>query len=609
MKKLLIYFLTLITFMVNMPAIVLAQMSPQADDGMASANLKQGFQTYEKGLWSNTADLARQDGYAAVLDNLHTNKDGVWTDKGHGWELQNESAFNSGAQFVEGANISTRHRGEAVLFQVGDKVYYYDGTTPTDVTGDSVPQIGHIPCIRSFQNTGGNYYMFCNDVEEPTWGYDGGSGLFKPPVLGHLPGSPGHETDTDGTQSGFPVILGGKTYSKPPYCEGYYGRVVYAGFADHPHTLLISSPFDGNIFQELDPPSATDAGAIEIPPQLGDITGLCPLRVGNGSNDQTLIVGCSHGVAILTGSDSTNFATKELTRAYGVPNNRTWVPLGDNLIFCATDGIRRIANSAYGANVVGTPVSYPIQDLYQRLNTAASDQMWAINNRATQELEFWLPIDSNTESKNVLVANYRTTTGQDLVWSTMSSVSGACGVYIDATSVPGTSYRGLWVGGYDGYLQNWWGGYDPGSGIVGPVDYGGAVIPWKFVSGIIGANSFAQSSSMRKFIIICDGGRQQFYCTGYVYVTNSDGTTRRLQLDRKYIGNYDNNVGDPTTTWDEGLVGGTHLHPALFDYSPRGSGRLWYLMLTGGQSYSAFAGDTIDLVGIQTIQQTGGLKQ
>lgn len=595
-NRLLVVFLSIMFSMVNMPALVLAQGNDSTPSELAQqgVSLKTSFQTSEKGVFTNTTDLTRPDGYAAVLDNLHQTKDGVWTDKGYGWELQNEDAF--GSTFVEISEQITRHRGETIVMQVDDKVYSYDGTTKTDITGDAVPAVGHIPCIRTFQNGGGNYYIFCNDLGEPTWGYDTAGPLYLPPVLGGPFPAP---------MSGFPVVLGGKTYSKPPFCEGYYGRVVYAGFADHPHSLLLSSPLDGNYFAGGVTPTDTDAGVIECPPQLGDITGMCPLRVGNGSNDQTLLIGCTKGVGILTGTGANTFACKELTRSYGIPNNRTWAPLGDNILFCATDGIRRIANSAYGANVVGTPISYPVQDLYQRINTAAMDQMWAVNNRSTQEIEFWIPIDSNTTCKNVIVANYRTSTGQDLIFSTKSGVSGSCGIYITASTVGATSYQGMWIGGYDGYLQNWHGITDDGASLSGPLDYGGTPIHWRYVSNIIGANSFAQNSSMRKFLIICDGGAQKFVITAFVYTTNSDGTTRRLGLAPKAI-NYENYVVPDLSTWNESIAF-THVHPALFDYAPLGSGRLWFNQIEGNPEGTS--GDTINLVGIQPIQTIGGLKQ
>jgi hypothetical protein len=310
----------------------------------------------------------------------------------------------------------------------------------------------------------------------------------------------------------------------------------------------------------------------------------------------------------LTGFDSTNFAVKELTRAYGIPNNRTWVPLGDNELFMATDGIRRLANSAYGANLVGTPVSYPVQNLIQRINTTVNaKQMWAINNRATQELEFWIPIDGNTQNNNVIVANYRTSTGQDLIFSTKSGVAGECGIYINSTTGGGTNYQGMWIGGYDGYLQNWWGNPDQGLGPIGPLDYGGTPISWRYVSNIIGANSFAQNSSMRKFVIICDGGIQQFTMNAYAYVTNTDGTTRRSNLSSKSV-NYETYTSPNVTTWDQAISGSiSHLHPSMFDFPPLGSGRLWFVEIVGNPFGTGT--DTIDLVGIQTIQTIGGLKQ
>lgn len=593
MAKILRLFLILVTFFVNLPYAY-----AQESDG---SNLKNGFQTAEKGVFTNSTELTRPEGFAAVLDNLHCRKDGVWTDRGFGWVKQNASPFNSGSQFVEISEQTSRTRGVMIVMQVGDKVYAYDGTTATDITGDTVPAVGHYPCIRTFVNPGGNYCLFCNDNAEPCFTYDGSIAFFSPiPTGPQPPGTP---------NSGFPCTIGGKTYSKPTFCEGHYGRVVFAGFAAHPNTLLLSTPINGYDFSEGVTPEATDAGAIDVPSNLGEVTGLCPLRVGNGTNDQILLIGCSKGVGILTGSDATNFAVKELTRAYGIPNNRTWVPLGDNELFVATDGIRRIANSAYGANVVGTPVSYPVQNLVKRINFNATDGMYAVNNRATQELQFWIPIDSETTNKNVIVANYRTSTGQDLIFSTMSGVNGACGIYVDANST-GSPYQGMWIGGYDGNIQNWYFNYDKGDGgDYGPENYDGVAIHWTYVSGIIGANSFAQSSSMKKFIIACDDQRQKFLATAYVYVTNSDGTTRRLQLQSSKHFNYDD-FTLPVTTWDNPAVG-SHNHPSLFDYSCAGSGRLWFIKLEGNPNgyVEGESGDTIGLVGVQSIQSLGGMKQ
>lgn len=589
------------TFMVNMPTLVLAQASGDSTPSELSqqgVSLKTGFQTSEKGIFSNTTEVTRPDGYAAVLDNLHTNKDGVWTNKGHGWELQNGSAFNSGQQFVEITAQSALGRGETIIMQVGDQVLAYDGTTTWDMTGDTVPTTTAHPCIRSFINTGGNYFLFCNGQTEPSHGYNVTTPLIIQPATGPEP---------PGTRSyGFPATVGGIAYSKPTLCEQYYGRGVFAGFpigSGFESTIVISSDVDAEDFTVQITPTAGDAGAISMPAVLGPIVGLCPLRVGNGSNDQVMLVGCTKGIGILTGSDSTNFAVKELTHAYGIYNNRTWVSLGDNILFLATDGIRRIANSAYGANVVGTPVSYPVQDLYNRINLAATDQVFAFNNAATQELEFWIPIDGNTQCLNAIVANYRTSTGQDLIFSTMSGVSGACGVYI-SNAISGGAYKGAWIGGYDGFLQNWWSGFDDGSGIVGPLDYGGTPIHWRYVSNIIGANSFAQNASIRKFVIVCDGGQQQFQATAFAYVTNIDGTTRRQNLESKFF-TYEQFISPQIATWSEALNSNiTHLHPAMFDFAPRGSGRLWFVELQGNN-----AGDTIDLVGIQSIQTVGGLKQ
>jgi len=599
--KLLVILITLLTML--MPPCYAQEQQQQAPTG---------FQSPFNGVFSNASELTRPDGYAAVLDNLHMNKQGVWTDKGHGWELQNADPFNSGAQFVEISEQTSRTRGEMIVMQVGDKVYAYDGTTANDITGDTVPVVGSHPCIRTFVNPGGNYCLFLNDQAEPAYTYDGSVPFFYPVPSGAQPmGTP---------NLGFPCVLGGKTYSKPTICEGYYGRAVFAGFDAHPHTILLSTPINGYDFsqgttQEMGTvtgtpvPLATDAGAIDVPSELGEITGLCLLRVGNGSNDQTMLIGCTKGVAILTGSDSTNFAVKELTRAYGIPNNRTWVPLGDNILFIATDGIRRIANSAYGANIVGSPVSYPVQDLFNRINRQALDQCFAINNRATQELEFWVPIDGDTQCHNAIVANYRTSTGQDLIFSTKSGISGACGIFVSSAS-PGGSYNGMWIGGYDGYLQNWWTGFDNGSGMTGPSDYGGTNIHWRYVTNIFGASNFAQNASMRKFVIVCDGGRQQFYATAYAYVTNSDGTTRRQNLETKYFPSYEQFVSPQIATWAENLNGGsTHTHPALFDFAPRGSGRFWFIEIQGNYSGSLFSGDTIDIAGVQSLQVPGGLKQ
>lgn len=573
-----------------MPDTPPAGMSEISQQGVS---LKPDVLYFPKGVFTNTRDSVCPPGYARVLDNVHMFQDGVWSPKFAGWEDQRLGGGSMGGSFVEmytHQETAPRYHGlqtTEYILQIGNTVYTYDGTTLTDITGSSGASASAIPCMRDSSQ---GLLIYCNGVVDPSSYYFAYGALVNLNPVG-----------------GWPPTVGAVTYTAPAYFENYYQRYVWSGFDAHPYTILLSNPGQDS-FVVSAPPVATDAGAIDMPSVLGPITGMAPIRVGNGSNDQALLIGCTHGMGLLKGSDATNFATVGLTQAYGVPNNRTWCYVNDSIFFMATDGIRQISNSSYGANLVHSLVSWPVQDLIRRINCNHWDQMFAVNNYARQECEFWIPIDSDTTCKNAIVMNYRNI-DQGLVWSTKSSIQGNCGMNVIELDHSNVLYQGMWIGGTSGILQTW-------SGASG---HNNVSMPWRILSGLINSNSYAQNMSNKKFIIVTDGDIQNFNWEvwGNVQSAGKDIWTLRKLLGNGVLSNA-SLVGSPVdtscldlSTWNwDGVTATFPNRQWLLEFATMGSGRSMLVHLYGiaGTPIDELY-DTIDLVGIQPVDIVGGWKQ
>lgn len=540
----------------------------QAQQQINQGQLKPQVIAPTGGIQTNTADILRTKEYAKVINNLQMLKRGVWTSRGIGWTKQRAGQFNSGAAFLEMAQHFTTSGTQRFVFQVGDKVYSYDLGTSTETQLASSLSTSAIPCMRSYSST---VFIYVNGDSEPRF-WDG---------------NPANTLATGGV---FPVTVATVQYSKPTIVELFATRAVYAGFAAQPYTVLLSDAYGPNQFTASVPLSSADCGAFTLPAALGPIIGLRTLRLGNSTNDQILLIGCTRGIAFIGGTDATNFYQREITRSHGLLSNRAWVQVQNDLYYPATDGLRSLSNLNTAATLAPETVSHGINDLWNRINTTHKGKIFAVHHPSTQEVQLWLPIDAETTCKNVLVLNYNTQRNVDgtiaPIFSTKSGIEGSCG-----TDYNGTTYIGG-VGSTVGYLQTHYSGDD----------YDGTYIAWIFMPALMETNAAnpMQSSGSRRFVIITEGATQAFTAEAYVVNTLSTGASQWRQVFSQRLGATAATITD-LGTWKSGT---TTTYPHLIEFDPMGNARFWGIRL-----YAAQAGDHIDVVAISQTQAVGGTRQ
>lgn len=534
-----------------------------------SVSLKMQMLGPQRGLLTNKADVLRQGEYAAVLDNLHMLKDGVWSSRGTGWTKKRASVFNSGAQFYGFGLHTDSSNADHFVFDVGSKLYDYNLSTDTETAiftnGGAIQDV----CITSYDQT---HMYYANGIETPQ--YWSGSG-------------------STASVTAFPATVGSFTWNKPLYCERFLDRICFARFAQQSagtpiiaYQMVLFSTSGGGAtspfgFGTSSPAAATDGGYISFASRYGFVSGMRRYRLRDSSNTEVLLVGMDRALCCVTGTNALSFTGSVISDEFGVLSNHTWVQVGDDLYFLATDGIRRLRSvSGDGGAPVPELVTTGIQDVMNRINSSVAYKSWAMYNPKTQEIVFWVPIDSDTTPQNAIVLNLQQDRSAP-VFSTLSQQKLTAGIYYNGVAYGGTS---------DGYLEKLWTGDD----------FDGTVIAWEYLSAISGASSPAQNASNRKFQIITDGSNQQFTAQAYTLTQRGDGVTQlKLQASKSIA------VTKPSITklgtWASGT---TTSYTQFTDFASPGSGRYWLCRLTGSAS-----GDHIDLVGVLDVLQVGGLKQ
>lgn len=512
-----------------------------------------------KGLATNVADTARDGDYAKVLDNLHMLKRGVWSTRGTGVTKADNDQFNSGARMLNMAPVTNVDGDFNLVIQAGGTVYSYNpatGTATSEATGKNATAI---PDIRGYE---ADKVYWCNGVDDPMkWDGDPGTGF-----------------STIGT---WPVTISSIQYDLPKYQESFAGRWCLAGFPARPHSVIISNSSYDYVF----------AGAITFPAHLGRITGMRTLRLDTTSNETVLLIGCERGMAIITGNSDSTFEGLELTREFGLLSHRSWLQIGNDMYFMATDGIRRISSSLGTATLAIAPLTFGLQDVIDRINTAQKEKIFVVHHPESQEAIWFVPIDSDTDPDNAIVMNYNveptsgnaiaSTSVEKPLFSTMSGLTAISGVYAGGTAYIGTT---------DGYLKQMFSGDT----------FDGTAIAWSYVTPLVGANSPAQSLSMKKTIIITEGATQKFDVQAYSLETMSTGVTKWIPQDSAAFNISGSSVAD-IATW---ASGNTSSYPKLIDFHSKGSGRFWAIKLSGDAT-----DEHIDLTAIQTIMTIGGWRE
>ena len=138
----------------------------------------------------------------------------------------------------------------------------------------------------------------------------------------------------------------------------FKNHMFYSGMSSTPQEVVFSQPFDEDAFS-----SGSGAGSIKID---DTIVGLKVFR-------DNLFIFCENRIFQITGSSSSDFAVKPVTRNIGCINGDTIQEFAGDLIFLGPDGLRTVAGTARIGDVELGSISSNVQSLFrENLSDSAS---------------------------------------------------------------------------------------------------------------------------------------------------------------------------------------------------------------------------------------------
>ena len=146
------------------------------------------------------------------------------------------------------------------------------------------------------------------------------------------------------------------------FVTAFKDHMFYAGKSSTPQEVVFSQPFDEDAFN-----SGSGAGSIKVD---DTVTGLKVFR-------DNLFIFCENRIFQLTGSSSSDFAVKPVTRNIGCVNGQTIQEFAGDLIFLGPDGLRTIAGTARIGDVELGTISSNVQSLFDA-NLSDSDNFTSI---------------------------------------------------------------------------------------------------------------------------------------------------------------------------------------------------------------------------------------
>jgi len=571
------------------------------------------------GMASYPADFLRDPATAKLLLNLlQSRKQGIWTNRDNGMSRYTQTVFNSGAQFYDFGLFIDSTGVEQLVFQCGNQMIFYNMGTNASSNLGAMPTTAldslyaPFPCIREFQPfvaSGAPVSI----VTHP--GSIQASTISNVPALATFYASGGAASIWCTTAAPLQV----KNYSNPALCESFLNRIAYGGFpvgagntAGNQNDIILTNAGTYNTVTQNATPVATDADIIQIPPILGRPTALRSIQLNNQNNQQALIIGCTRGVALISGTDSTNFAVSILTRQYGIPSNRAFAQIDNDMMFLSTDGIRCFSSLIINANLLTDAISYGLQDYVQTWDQKFLNRAFAVTNGQTKDVQFWIPqLASNGASSNGVCNlgmnfNYGDSSfgvnsipNLNFAPSIRQGLSIPCG--IELRDPNNNNQPTMLSGGYNGVLYKHYSGNltdSPGNG--------GTPLPFIAIFPLVSATAnVAQGATVRKIHIITEGGLQNFEA-GSTFLTMYANGTMLPTIDPtspRQLGST-----GPTTTilaqWTLGQSAFPGTSVQLLEYEPSGEGRFANMVIQGSQ-----ANEFVDLVGAHYLLSAGGLRQ
>jgi len=173
-----------------------------------------------------------------------------------------------------------------------------------------------------------------------------------------------------------PTDVSESTVSGAKFVTAFKDHMFYAGMSSTPQEVVFSAGSDEDSFSTS---GSLPAGSIGVD---DTITGLKVFR-------DNLFIFCENRIFQLTGSSSSDFAVKPVTRNIGCVNGQTIQEFAGDLIFLGPDGLRTIAGTARIGDVELGTISSNVQSLFDaNLSDSGSFTSIVIPNKTQYRIFF-----------------------------------------------------------------------------------------------------------------------------------------------------------------------------------------------------------------------------
>lgn len=398
------------------------------------------------GMRENRAERYMSASEAVSIINMHSESEGSWTAHNIGYTNQNETAYQSGADF-QGLHWFTEPDGtDHLVGAINGKFTSYNESTfaETELNASAVFSTSTLVDFQTFQGL-----VFACDGSANPRTYDG---------------------TTEGAAGGWPVDT---SYNDPKYMEAHNGRLAFGNIENNPSLVIFSDVGDGETFT-TGGSSASDYAAIQVDDGNGQaITGLKSVYIPQ-TNDTYLLVAKERSLYAITGrsavaSDADVFTVVKVNGSFGCVNNKCMVQVGNDVlmlgelpggeygIFSYTTALQ---NGTLQPTLVG---SEKISETLKGISRSAIGNCYAVHLPARREVVFGIPTGGSTTVNKWIIYKYPGSNDETPKWSIRTGITHSCGlVYKDK----------MYFGTNDGYLSQWF---------TSPT-YDGSPINWEYES-------------------------------------------------------------------------------------------------------------------------------
>lgn len=546
-----------------------------------------GVLTGTAGVVTNISDWLRAPDMLKVGNNINMLKRGVFTSRYNGWQRQRETEFNSGAEFLEFSQFVASNGSKTQIFQVGDELYSYDGLTETNIFGGGspfTPDAEAIPCMRMFQPYAAStspILLWMNGVDEPKKIDGTAAGDFANLQIN------GADYGAGGTAAPLEV----KTYSKPRFCEPFRDRMIILGFdGANAMDVLITNSGTFEVVTASAPLVATDGGVFQLNPQYGSVTGCKVFKLSNSGNETIALIAQEHAVSYIRGDSALTFGLFLLTDEYGIPSNRTWIQIKSDLFFLAEDGIRSFAALSENANLVNDANTFDVQDIINRFTTGSMAKAHATHAKKYQEVQFFFPVDGNSECGAAIVMNYNTGSARGAVnpiLFTRDNATVACSQYFN---------KHFFGGGYNGVLQDHY--------TVNTID--GVKCSWEIQPAFFRGDNPKELTTPTAVSVICEGDNQKCLANAFFYTRNAKtgATLKQAATPQDTVLSSPSSGTTVLGSWVLGNGAMPSEHVKYMDYYPKSVGLAHEVQLKGSE-----IDHVIDFLGVIYELESGGVQE